>query len=305
MCGIIGIIGINAGRSVLRQMSDTLMHRGPDDKGDFCIPGLAFGHRRLAIIDLQGGVQPMVDLDTGLVITFNGEIYNYREVRRILELNGFRFQTDSDTEVILKGYIFFKEKVVDHLRGMYAFAIADQIKREVFIARDPFGIKPLYYSQTKGNFSFASEISALMKVPSFNSDLDINAIDQYLQFQYIPAPATAFTCIRKLPPAHYLKVGFDGELRELTKYWSFSFKPVYGRSFSQWLEGLKEIISESVGAHLVSDVPFGAFLSGGIDSSVVVKAMAEKMNQPIKTFSIGFDRQGFDETSYARHVSQR
>jgi asparagine synthase (glutamine-hydrolysing) len=307
MCGIAGIIqkNRNAEQSEIELMTDALQHRGPDGQGSTLYQNVAIGHRRLSIIDLNGGKQPLSNEDETIWITFNGEIYNFIELRDQLLLKGHIFHTMSDTEVIVHAYEEWGTECVMRLRGMFAFAILDSNKRELFIARDHFGIKPLVYGFSDQVFCFASEIQALRKVGGMEWTVNLEAVDQYLQFQYIPAPNTIYNNVFKLPPAHYIVIDFDGQIKTLQRYWELKFQPLHGRSVSDWEEELTHLLKESVRAHLVSDVPFGAFLSGGIDSSLVVGMMAEQMQQPVKTFSIGFKEKQFNELDYARMVSKR
>lgn len=305
MCGIGGIIlnDTSAHEVMLKPLMDAMRHRGPDGDGFYTHQNIAIGHRRLAIIDLETGRQPISNEDGTIWITFNGEIYNYLELRLTLLHKGHRFHTNSDTETIVHAYEQWGSDCVKHLRGMFAFAILDQNKREVFLARDHFGIKPLVYAQSRNVFAFASEIHALRTIQGIDWSIDYVALDQYLQFQYIPSPRTVYKNVKKLPPAHFLRLGFDGTVIQQERYWQLEFNPDYSLSETEWLEGLDTVLKESVQAHLVSDVPFGAFLSGGIDSSLVVGYMAQTMQQPVKTFSIGFEERDFNETQYALQVA--
>jgi asparagine synthase (glutamine-hydrolysing) len=306
MCGITGVIRKGNPRAPfdISTINNLLKHRGPDGAGTYSFENIHLGHRRLAIIDLEGGKQPLSNEDGSIWITYNGELYNFLELKSQLSTKGHQFKTHSDTEVIVHAYEEWGSDCVKHFRGMFAFGILDQNKRELFLARDHFGIKPLVYLESPDVFAFASEIQALRAMaPSM--DLDYAAIDQYLQFQYIPAPRTVFKQIKKLPAAHFMRVGFDGTIKELRRYWQLDFIPDYAKTETQWLEELNAILYDSVNAHLVSDVPFGAFLSGGVDSSTVVGYMAQIMQQPVKTFSIGFEEDGFDETFYARQVAKK
>lgn len=307
MCGIFGLVESSGkqDRIVVQRMASSLRHRGPDGEGYYSFENIAIGHRRLAIIDLETGKQPISNEDGTVWITFNGEIYNYLELKAQLISTGHSFRTHSDTETIVHAYEEWGCDCVKHLRGMFAFAILDQNKRELFLARDHFGIKPLVYLHTPEAFAFASEIQALKEVAGVSWQIDLGAIDQYLQFQFIPAPHSIYKQVRKLPPAHYMRVGFNGAIKEIRRYWQLDFKPDYSRTEADWLEGLDAVLRDSVKAHLVSDVPFGAFLSGGIDSSTVVGYMAQVMDRPVKTFSIGFQEDEFDETKYARLVANK
>jgi asparagine synthase (glutamine-hydrolysing) len=306
MCGIAGIIKKSGPlhENELVSMTDSLRHRGPDGSGYHFHEHVGIGHRRLSIIDLEGGKQPLCNEDKTIWITFNGEIYNYPELKKQLQQAGHRFQTNSDTEVIVHAYEEWGTNCVKKLRGMFAFAICDQRKRELFLARDHFGIKPLVYGFTKECFCFASELQAIRLAPGFESAIDLNALDLYLQFQYIPAPHSIYKNVYKLPPAHFMRVNFDGTPVECQSYWQLEYKTNHNSSKAQWLDEFDSVLKESVKAHLLSDVPFGAFLSGGIDSSAIVTYMAQEMKQPVKTFSIGFHEKAYNELDYARLVAK-
>jgi asparagine synthase (glutamine-hydrolysing) len=284
-------------------MTSVLNHRGPDDDGFYINGAVGLGHRRLSIIDVGGSRQPIFNQDKTRAIVFNGEIYNFKTVREALQRRGHHFTTQGDTEVILRAYEEYGEACVQHLRGMFAFAIWDGVKKRLFLARDRVGIKPLYYYWDGQTFLFASEIKALLQDPGVEKTLDPQALDDYLTYLYIPAPKTIFQRIRKLRPGHTLTVS-DGRLRE-QEYWDLAFKPKDGLSEAEYATGLLEKLRESVDMHLMSEVPLGAFLSGGIDSSAVVGLMAGLLKQPVNTASIGFREAGFDELPYARAVAQR
>lgn len=308
MCGIAGIV--EPGKVVeerdMAAMLARLAHRGPDGEGSVFRPGVALGHRRLAIIDPSGGAQPMANPDSSLWITYNGELYNFKELREELVDLGYRFASSSDTEVILHAYSEWGTDCVSRFRGMFAFGILDLRDRRVFLARDHFGIKPLVYLITNGRLAFASEIQALRALPDCPLDIDLGALDQYLFLQYVPAPRTGFQNIRKLPPGHTLVVSLD-EIGhpEATSYWHPDLETRAADAGLDWEEELDQTLRESVRAHLVSDVPFGAFLSGGLDSSAIVAYMGQLLPEPVKTFTIGFDEQQFDETPFADAVSAR
>jgi asparagine synthase (glutamine-hydrolysing) len=308
MCGITGIVRVDnapVDSALLRQMTDALAHRGPDGEG-FHIEGPAgLGHRRLAIIDLATGVQPMAGPDGKTWITFNGEIYNFRELRPELESCGYRFRTTSDTEVILAAYEAWGVECLLRLRGMFAFGIWDIPRRRLFLARDRVGIKPLVYAWDGRRLIFASELKAILQESLFPRELDWDAFRDYLTFHYIPSPRTIFRQVRKLPPACYLLLDIERGEPEVHRYWDLRFAPNPSLSESEWLEGLRWHLRDSVRSHLVSDVPIGAFLSGGIDSSTVVALMAQAVKGPVRTFSIGFDEADFDELTYAREVARR
>jgi asparagine synthase (glutamine-hydrolysing) len=308
MCGIVGILytdGAAAPCNVLSAMMDSLSHRGPDGEGSMVRDNVALGHRRLAIIDLQTGQQPICNEDGQVTVTFNGEIYNYRELAQELRSLGHIFRTNSDTEVIVHGWEQWGKNCVERFRGMFAFAIVDWREQVVFLARDHLGIKPLYYLQDLHRFAFASELQALHCLPDLQLDLDLQAIDQYLWLQYIPAPKTVFRQIRKLQPAHRMTVSFDGKVTGPEEYWQLEFRPNHSRTEAEWIEALDAVLRDSVRAHLVSDVPFGAFLSGGVDSSAVVAYMAQILDRPVRTFSIGFEETEFNELKYASQAAEK
>jgi len=308
MCGIAGFVqrdGQRPDSHRLKAMTDSLAHRGPDGEG-FVVRGMAaLGHRRLAIIDLTTGAQPMSSEDERLWITFNGEIYNFLELRRELEQRGCTFRTSSDTEVILKAYEVYGTECLGHLRGMFAFALWDERRGRLFLARDRAGIKPVFYRWDGRRLLFASELKAILQDPDVPRELDWDALKEFLIFNYVPTPRTIFRGIRKLPPASYLVLDADRREPEIHRYWDLRLKPVETRPDAEWLEGLRWHLADAVKSHLISDVPIGAFLSGGVDSSTVVALMAQAVDRPIRTFSIGFDESDFDELKYAREVARR
>lgn len=307
MCGIVGLVNIQKiwTELMLQSLNEALAHRGPDGQGTFVREPVALGHRRLSIIDLDAGAQPIFNEDGLVGITYNGELYNYRELRQVLQAAGHTFQTASDTEVIVHAWEEWGEACVKRFRGMFAFAIADWRQQKLFLARDPLGIKPLYYLSTPECFAFASEIQALRKIPGVKLELDLSALDEYLWLQYISAPKTVFKQIKKLSPGHTLLVSFDGDMQPPKSYWNLHFAPDHTKKGADWLAELELVLQESVTAHLVADVPFGAFLSGGVDSSLVVTYMAQVLDQPVKTFSIGFKEQSYSELQYAQLVADR
>jgi asparagine synthase (glutamine-hydrolysing) len=308
MCGIAGFVRIDgapADERRARAMAGILSHRGPDGDGFFVDGAAALGHRRLAIIDPEGGEQPVSNEDGSLWITYNGELYNFPELKRELEGLGHRFRTHCDTEVVVHAYEEWGERCLERLRGMFAFAIRDRKRRQLFLARDRFGIKPLYVLQQGGVVAFASELQAFNALPEFEPATDLQAIDLYLQFQYIPAPFTIYREVRKLPPAHWMRIADGGAIEGPHRYWNLEFHADESLSEGEWVERLDAALRESVTAHLISDVPFGAFLSGGVDSSTIVAYMSEVLREPVKTFSIGFEESEYDETSYARQVASR
>ncbi len=307
MCGIAGILNADGRPSqpdLVRAMTDILAHRGPDGAETVVRGPVALGHRRLAIIDLVTGDQPMANEDESAWIIFNGEIYNFRELRRDLEAHGRRFRTASDTEVILRAYETWGVECLTRLRGMFAFAIWDAGRRRLFLARDRVGIKPLVYHWDGRRLLFASEIKSILEDPTVRREIDWDALHDYLVFHYIPSPRTIFRTIRKLPAASslVLDVGFAPVVE---RYWDLRFTPDHRRSEADWIDGLRWQLRDAVRSHLVSDVPVGAFLSGGLDSSTTVALMAEASDRPVRTFSIGFDETDFDELEYARQVARR
>lgn len=307
MCGIAGILNHDnynpAPAEVLDRMLNSITHRGPDGEGRLVDQELAMGMRRLSIIDLAGGQQPMFDCSGRYGIVFNGEIYNYRELRKDLQSRGHRLSTQSDTEVIVHLYEELGPDCVHQLRGMFGFAIWDSKKRELFIARDRLGIKPVYFIEVNGSLIFASEIKALLEHPAVNASLDHQSLSQYLSLKYVPAPNTMFAGIRALEPGCSLHTR-NGQI-EISRYWDISFqKRTSIKTDEEYAEELLQLLRESVGLRLRSDVPFGAFLSGGLDSSLIVGLMTEMLDEPVKTFSVGFDgAAGQDELPYAQQVA--
>lgn len=308
MCGVAGQFRADGGtvdRAVVRRMTDVLRHRGPDGDGFFFDGPVGLGHRRLAIIDLAGGSQPMSTADGTIWITYNGEVYNYRELREELVRLGFVFRTTSDTEVILHGYQAWGVRCLERLRGMFAFAIWDGRRRRMFLARDRVGIKPLVYSWDGRCLRFASEVKAILEDGEVPREIDWDALMDYVSFLYVPGPRSIFGAIRKLPPASYLLCSLDGDGPEIHRYWDLRMAPDHEGREADWVEQLDHLVHEAVRLHTVSDVPVGAFLSGGVDSSAVVACMARASVGPVKTFSIGFDEENFDELRYARQVAAR
>ena len=307
MCGIAGFVGEECtarpeAGAVLDRMCRVITHRGPDDQGVMIGEGVALGMRRLSIIDLAGGHQPISNEDGTVTVVFNGEIYNYRELQRELESLGHRYQTRSDTESIVHAYEEYGAGCVDHFRGMFAFAIWDARLRRLFIARDRVGIKPLYYTVTEqGTFVFGSEIKALIEHPEVKREVEPEAVDAYLTFGYVPDPLCIFRGIRKLPPGHHLT--FDEKGVFIKQYWDFTYEEAEAKSEQEYLEQLRALLDEAVRIRLIADVPLGAFLSGGIDSSTVVGLMSRAATRPVKTFSIGFHEESFNELGYARKVA--
>ncbi len=307
MCGIAGIFRTNNSveETEIMEMALSIKHRGPDGYGIKLFDKGAIGHRRLSIIDLETGKQPMCNEDESIWITFNGEIYNYLELYNQLKSAGHQFKTKSDTEVIIHGYEEWGYDIVKKLRGMFSFALVDTKKEKIFCARDNFGIKPFYYLKTDTCFAFGSELQEFHQVKEFNAELDLKAIDEYLWLQYITAPKTVFKNVFKLKPAHYLVYHFNGKIEEPVEYWDVSFEKKKIKTEKEWLHELDAVLKKSVEAHLVSDVPFGAFLSGGIDSTLVVSYMSKTLKQPVKTFSIGFEEQEYNELEYSNLAAKK
>ena len=314
MCGIAGIVECS-GRPVSTQSVETmcsaLRHRGPDDEGVVDVgsksgaerkASVVLGNRRLSVIDVDGGHQPISNEDGTVWTVLNGEIYNYRELRKTLEEAGHCFATGSDTEVIVHAYEMYGDEFVEHLDGMFAIAIWDTRQQQLLLVRDRFGKKPLLYAQRDSWCAFASELQALLVLPEIQRDIDPAAVGSYLSYMAVPAPQTIYRSIRKLPPAHVLILK-DG-CASLRRYWQLSFVPKQDISDVEAAECSVELLRDAVRKRLVSDVPIGAFLSGGVDSSAVVAFMAKEMGRPVKTFSIGFEEEKFNELEYARSVAQ-
>jgi asparagine synthase (glutamine-hydrolysing) len=308
MCGIAGIVGASddtrIDHDLIRRMCQTIIHRGPDDEGVFVKDGTGLGMRRLSIIDLAGGHQPVFNEDRTAWVVFNGEIYNFRELRRELEQKGHRFQTHTDTEVIVHLYEDLGAECVKKLRGMFAFALFDERRRVLLLARDRLGKKPLHYALSGGRLLFGSEIKAILAVAPELSAVNSHALLQYFYFGYIPDPATAFLAIQKLPPGHLLE--FERGQVRVHQYWDL---PEYGTyspaSEEECLDELEEKLAEAVRMRLIADVPLGALLSGGTDSSTIVALMSRASSRPVRTFTIGFQHADFNEAPYARMVAEK
>jgi len=307
MCGIVGIVrreaGVGEGNCV-RRICRLLFHRGPDGEGYYCGENVALGMRRLAIIDVRGGHQPVPNEDGSIWVVFNGEIYNYRELRIDLEKRNHRFSTASDTECLVHLYEEFGDECVSQLRGMFAFAIWDDCRKRLLLARDRLGIKPLYYYQDQRKLVFASEIKSLLAMEGCERRINLEALSAFFTFMYVPGPMTIYEGIYEVPPAH-ICVWTNGNF-SLRRYWDIKPEPDFGKPIEFFVEGLRHHLREAVKLHLVSEVPLGAFLSGGIDSSAVVAMMAEGSEQRVKTFTIGFDtgHPDFDERPFARKVAE-
>jgi asparagine synthase (glutamine-hydrolysing) len=308
MCGIVGIVS-STGRpvddAVLRSMNDALWHRGPDDDGYLVRDRVGLGMRRLAIIDVAGGRQPIHNEDKSIWTVFNGEIYNHDELRQELQGRGHHFYTRSDGETLVHLYEEYGDEGVTRLRGMFAFALWDERRCRLLIARDRLGIKPLYYTRINGCLYFASELRALRRVPGFRHELNPASIERYLAYLYVPGPQTIWRDVPELPPAHYLV--FEGGAVTIRRYWEVRYHAVAGFSDAEWSERFLGQFRRSVKSHLMSEVPLGAFLSGGIDSSAMVAVMAQESGQRVQTFSIGYEGEASfqDERPYARLVAER
>src|SRR6266852_1322306 len=307
MCGIAGMIG-REGETVtaeqVRRMTDTIVHRGPDDEGIFAQDNVGLGMRRLSIIDLSGGRQPIYNEDRTITVVFNGEIYNFPELRKDLESRGHQFYTHTDTEVIVHLYEEMGADCITKLRGMFAIALYDAKRNSILLARDRLGKKPLYYAVRDGRLYFGSEIKAMLAVAPELAVVDLEGVLQFFYFGYISDPQSAFRDIRKLPPGHLAEYK-DGRI-QVREYWDV---PAYGvndpGSDEACLEEMERRLAEAVRIRLISDVPLGALLSGGVDSSIVVALMARASAGPVKTFSIGFRGEQFDEAEHARLVAKR
>lgn len=306
MCGILGIAGasgVPVPREVVERMRDAIAHRGPDDAGLYEDAHVKLAHRRLSIIDIGGGHQPMSNDDHTVHLIHNGEIYNFLDVRRDLEAYGLVFRTRSDTEVILRAYEKWGTRCVEKLHGIFAFAVWDAPRKRLLLARDRLGIKPLYYCASRDTIRFASEMKAFLEDPAFDRAVDAAAVDMYFAYGYIPAPHTIFRSVKKVLPAHIL-VWQNGTFHT-ERYWRFEPRPEDGaKKESEWLDEFRDVLRGAVSRQMVSDVPLGAFLSGGIDSSLIVRMMSETSSTPVKTFTIGFGADKTSETPYAKTVAE-
>lgn len=313
MCGISGKLALDERQPVaaedVKRMIMALAHRGPDDRGVYVNGPVGLGHARLSIIDLSpAGHQPMSDISQRYWITFNGEIYNFQELRNQFARRGWHFRSQTDTEVILAAYAMYGTTCVQYLRGMFAFAIWDTEGRRLFLARDRVGKKPLKYYLDDHVFIFASELKAILTQSEVPCEVDEEAIDEYLTYQYVPSPKTGFRGIAKLPPAHSMLMELrDGQKPRVTmeRYWQLGYTPKLDYSIPEWEERVEAKLREATCLRLVSDVPIGAHLSGGIDSSLVVAFMAQERSEPVHTFSIGFTEDAYDERPFARMVAKR
>lgn len=309
MCGIAGFVdqgdfSAEERTAILTRMCQVIFHRGPDDQGIQVNGPVGLGMRRLSIIDLAGGHQPMSGEDGTVTIVFNGEIYNFHELHEQLKARGHQFKTNSDTESIVHCYEEFSDACVKHLRGMFVFAIWDAKSKTLLLARDRAGKKPLYYTRTaRGSFIFGSELKSILEHPDVEREIDLEALDAYVTLGYVPDPLSIFRGIHKLPPGHTLT--YSQDKITLKQYWDFTYEPAPVRTEEAYVEELRVLLEDAVRARLISDVPLGAFLSGGIDSSTVVALMAKLMGQPVKTFSIGFREDSYNELKYARMTAEK
>jgi len=307
MCGIAGILHLdkkNIEPDMLKRMNSTITHRGPDAEGYYVNDFVGLAHSRLSIIDLESGDQPMLNTSKTVSIVFNGEIYNFQEIRKMLQAKKHIFKTNSDTEVILHLYEEYGEKTPEFLDGMFAFAIWDTEKQKLFLARDRIGIKPLYYFLNKKKLVFGSEIKPILEYSSISREIDNTAILDYLTYSFIPAPKTIFKSIKKLLPAHTLSIDVKTASPTIKKYWDISFSEKLESDENTISKKIIENLHSAVSSHLISDVPLGAFLSGGIDSSAVVASMTKITDKPATTCSIGFKQQNLSELPYAKEVAQ-
>lgn len=308
MCGVAGVLYTSASRtpelSVLKQMGDALAHRGPDGEGFFCDGPLGLVHRRLAIIDLAGGSQPVANEDGSIHVVFNGEIYNYRELRARLQQQGHQFRTDSDTEVLVHLFEEYGPRMCRQLRGMFAFALWNARSRQLLLARDHLGQKPLYVYRDSEKLVFASELKGILAHPNVDARINPQAIEDYLTFGFVPGPGSILQRVDRLPPAHWLLVSAAQPDAKPQRYWQLSFESTDECPVDEWKFRLEDALQDSVRAHLVADVPVGAFLSGGLDSSAIVATAAAVRSQPLQTFSIGFQEKQFSELPYAQAVAR-
>ena len=308
MCGIAGFLNLDGtplppeASLWLKAMNDTLIHRGPDAEGAWLEDSVALGHRRLSIIDLCTGGQPMCDATGRVYVCFNGEIYNFRELREDLVRQGYTFRTHSDTEVLINAWLAYGDDFIDCLEGMFAFALWDRREKVLLCARDRFGEKPLHYTVQQGRLYFASEITALKRAPGLKFTVSRKSLAQYLAYEYVPTPQSIYKEVHKLPPAHFLRIR-DGDV-QLGRYWRMPLSRPAEKAESVLTEELYHLLEQAVRRRLISDVPLGVFLSGGIDSSIVTGLMAS-MQTRVHSFSIGFTEAGYDESSYARLVADR
>ena len=306
MCGIAGILqfdGDVADRRILQNMVDTLAHRGPDGQGIHVDGPVGLGHRRLAVLDLSpAGEQPMCNEDGSIWLTYNGEVYNHAEIRRDLQQRGHQFRSRSDTEIIVHAYEEWGVQCLDRLNGMFAFGLWDGNNRRLWLVRDRIGIKPLFYAHRPKSLLFASEIKGLLCDPTLTRTIDYQALAYYLALNWMPGPYSLLAEVRQVLPGHYLLVNADGRVRDV-QYWRLRFREDVHKGEKAWVEQFDALMEDATRLRLVSDVPFGAFLSGGLDSSSVSYWMTKTLSHRLKTFSVGFDEASYDETPYARQVA--
>jgi len=309
MCGFCGIINFDqqapVDRESLKAMTATLKHRGPDDRGDYLAGPVGLGHRRLSIIDLETGHQPLTNEDGTIWIVYNGELYNYQELRVNLEKAGHRFATQSDTEVIIHAYEEHGEACLEAMNGMFAFAIWDGPRRRLVLARDRLGIKPLYYARLPHCFIFGSELKALLAHPQLERRLDVTALNLYLSLEYVPTPYSIFSGVKKLPPGHFLTL--EGANPQIQRYWDLRLdrrEPVRSKTLADYTDEVLRLLQDVVKMEVIADVPVGVLLSGGLDSSAIAAMMTRVSPHPVPSFSIAFDDPSFDESVYARQVAR-
>jgi len=299
MCGFVGYVNKESDKKDnIKKMADLIAHRGPDSEGYYTDETIALGFRRLSIIDLNNGSQPIYNEDKSKVIVFNGEIYNFQELREDLIEKGHKFSTNTDTEVLIHGYEEYSEGILDKLRGMFAFVIYDVNTKEVFAARDFYGIKPFYYALMDDNFFFGSEIKSFLIHPDFKRELNEKMLEYYLTFQYSVGEETFFKNVYKLMPGHYLKYK-DGKIT-IKQYYELKLEPEKGRSYEEWQEGIDKVLKDSIKAHKISDVEVGSFLSSGVDSSFIAAS-----SDVDKTFTVGFENKNYSEIDYAKDLSEK
>ena len=300
MCGIAGIYGVSD-KTLVKRMCDKIIHRGPDEDGYYVDGNVSLGMRRLSIIDLSTGSQPVFNEDESIVVVFNGEIYNFKELREELEQKGHRFSTNSDTEVIVHAYEDYGYDCLRRFNGMFAIALWDTKRKELFLARDRIGIKPFYYTMIDESVVFASEIKSILEYDEIKREVDEKALADYFILRYVPAHLTMFKGIRKLEPGSYMVVNGNGMKRK--KYWNLECKPIH-KNEAYFKENMLKMLKDSVKKRLIADVPLGVFLSGGVDSSTITAIASDFSSEPVKTFSVGFYGAEYDETPYARNVAE-
>jgi len=308
MCGIAGIIRPDQYQdnpAEIRRMVQSLAHRGPDGDGVLIQDGVSLGHRRLSIIDIDHGKQPLANEDRSVWVTFNGEIYNHQQLRKELVAMGHRFNTQCDTEVIVHAYEQWGDECVNRFHGMFAFAVVDYSRRRIMVVRDHLGIKPLYYRIGSGYFAFASELNALCQLDGSAPRGNPLAVELFLRFQYIPTPHTIYQNVFKLPPAHYMEIDFEGHVSQPTRYWDLQYNTLKGQSAEDWLDRVEAILEESIEAHLIADVPVGVLLSGGVDSTLIAHIASRSLGHQLKGFSIGFREDDHCELNYARQAAEK